>query len=97
MVLRLMATILFKGNPIRTVGDLPQKGQKAPAFSLVKTDLSAVSSQDLAGKKVVLNIFPSIDTRTCPTSVPPFHKRSLKHHLTCRRIKKLKIAVFPEH
>ncbi len=76
MVLRLMATILFKGNPIRTVGDLPQKGQKAPAFSLVKTDLSAVSSQDLVGKKVVLNIFPSIDTGTCATSVRTFHKHA---------------------
>jgi len=76
MVPRLMATITFKGNPIRTVGNLPQKGEKAPAFALVKTDLSTVTSQDLVGKKVVLNIFPSIDTGTCATSVRTFHKNA---------------------
>ncbi len=74
-----MATITFKGNPIRTVGELPSTGQKAPAFALVKTDLSTVASQDLVGKRVVLNIFPSIDTGTCATSVRTFHKHAAEH------------------
>lgn len=69
-----MAQITFKGNPLNTVGKLPAKGSKAPAFSLVKTDLSDVRLADLAGKKVVLNIFPSIDTPTCQLSTRRFNK-----------------------
>lgn len=71
-----MATITFKGNPVRTSGNLPTKGQKAPSFALVKTDLSTVTDKDLAGKTVVLNIFPSIDTGTCATSVRTFNKNA---------------------
>ncbi|HIJ63130.1 MAG TPA: thiol peroxidase [Rhodospirillaceae bacterium] len=68
-----MAKITLKGNPINTVGDLPAVGAKAPDFRLVKTDLSEVTLADLAGKKVVLNIFPSVDTPTCATSVRRFN------------------------
>lgn len=68
-----MAKITLKGNPINTVGDLPAVGAKAPDFRLVKTDLSEVTLADLAGKTVVLNIFPSIDTPTCATSVRRFN------------------------
>ena len=68
-----MASITLKGNPISTVGTLPAKGAKAPAFSAVKTDLSVCSLSDLAGKKVVLNIFPSIDTGVCATSTRRFN------------------------
>ncbi|MEQ1634976.1 MAG: thiol peroxidase, partial [Planctomycetota bacterium] len=71
-----MATITFKGNPVRTSGNLPTKGQKAPSFALVKTDLSTVTDKELAGKTVVLNIFPSIDTGTCATSVRTFNKNA---------------------
>jgi thiol peroxidase len=71
-----MATITLKGNPIQTAGDLPAKGGAAPAFSLVKTDLSEANLQSYAGKKVVLNIFPSIDTPVCATSVRTFNKRA---------------------
>jgi hypothetical protein len=59
-----MATVTLKGTPIHTVGELPKVGSAAPAFSLVKSDLSTVTSKDLAGKRVVLNIFPSVDTGT---------------------------------
>lgn len=69
-----MATITFKGNPIQTVGDLPQVGEKAPEFTLVGTDMAEVSSDDLAGRTVILNIFPSLDTGTCAASVRRFNE-----------------------
>lgn len=68
-----MATITLKGNPVQTSGELPAKGSQAPAFTLVRTDLSEVSLADLAGKRVVLNIFPSVDTPTCAQSVRHFN------------------------
>jgi thiol peroxidase len=68
-----MAKITFKGNPINTVGTLPSLGSKAPDFKLTKTDLADVSLKDFAGKKVILNIFPSIDTGVCATSVRKFN------------------------
>ncbi|MEK7414241.1 MAG: thiol peroxidase [Planctomycetota bacterium] len=73
-----MATITLKGNPITTVGALPTVGTQAPAFSLVKTDLATVTSQELRGKRVVLNIFPSVDTPTCATSVRRFNAEASK-------------------
>lgn len=71
-----MATVTLQGNPLETVGELPAVGSKAPAFELVKTDLSTVSLSDLAGKNVVLNIFPSIDTGTCAMSVRKFNEKA---------------------
>lgn len=68
-----MATVTLKGNPIHTVGDLPKVGAQAPDFKLTKDDLSDVSLKDFAGKKVILNIFPSIDTGTCAMSVRKFN------------------------
>jgi thiol peroxidase len=68
-----MATITLKGNPVQTSGELPATGSRAPAFTLVRTDLSEVSLADLAGKRVVLNIFPSVDTPTCAQSVRHFN------------------------
>ena len=69
-----MATITLKGNAIETVGSLPAKGSAAPNFTLIKTDLSEVTLADYKGKKIVLNIFPSIDTPVCATSVRQFNK-----------------------
>ncbi len=69
-----MATTNFKGNAVQTNGDLPKVGEKAPDFKLVKGDLSEVTLADFAGKKVILNIFPSIDTGVCATSVRKFNK-----------------------
>lgn len=71
-----MATVTLKGNPFNTNGDLPAVGSKAPTFSLVKTDLSEVSNASLAGKRVVLNIFPSVDTPTCAQSVRTFNAQA---------------------
>jgi thiol peroxidase len=71
-----MATITFKSAPVHTKGDLPKVGSKAPEFRLVKTDLSEMSSQDTAGKRVILNIFPSIDTPVCATSVRRFNEQA---------------------
>lgn len=68
-----MATITLKGTPVQTVGDLPAIGSQAPAFTLVRTDLSEVSLADLAGRRAVLNIFPSVDTPTCAQSVRHFN------------------------
>ncbi|MCX2678711.1 thiol peroxidase [Galbibacter sp. EGI 63066] len=73
-----MATVTLKGNQIHTSGELPQKGSTAPDFSLVKTDLSATSLSDYKGSKVILNIFPSVDTGTCATSVRTFNKEASK-------------------
>lgn len=69
-----MAQITFKGNAVQTAGDLPEVGSKAPEFKLVKTDLSEVSLASLKGKKVVLNIFPSIDTGICAASARRFNQ-----------------------
>ena len=71
-----MATTALRGNPVQTNSDLPTVGSKAPAFSLVKQDLSNVTLESLAGKTVVLNIFPSIDTPTCATSVRKFNEKA---------------------
>ncbi len=73
-----MATVTLKGNPITTSGSLPAVGSKAPDFSLVKVDLSNVALKDFAGKKLILNIFPSIDTPTCATSVRRFNVEAAK-------------------
>lgn len=71
-----MATITLGGNPIHTNGELPQIGSKALDFSLVKTDLSTASLADFSGKRVILNIFPSIDTGTCAQSVRTFNEKA---------------------
>jgi len=75
-----MTAIKFKGNTIHTKGNLPTVGAMAPAFTLTKTDLSELNLKDLAGKKIVLNIFPSIDTGVCAASVRHFNKEA--SHLT---------------
>lgn len=69
-----MATITFKGNEIHTNGQLPEVGSKAIDFTLTKNDLSAASLADFAGKRVILNIFPSIDTGICAASVRHFNQ-----------------------
>ncbi len=71
-----MAQVTLKGNPVNTIGELPNVGNQAPAFDLVKTDLSEISLADYEGKKIVLNIFPSIDTGTCAMSVRQFNQRA---------------------
>lgn len=71
-----MATVTMKGNPVETVGNLPAVGTQAPAFTLAAADLSDLTLASLAGKRVVLNIFPSIDTPTCATSVREFNQRA---------------------
>lgn len=71
-----MANILLGGNPISTSGELPQTGTKAPEFTLVKTDLSTVTLADFKGSKLVLNIFPSIDTGTCAASTRKFNEKA---------------------
>lgn len=69
-----MATITLKGNPVHSSGNRPAKGTKAPDFTLVKSDLSHLSLKELEGKKVILNIFPSLDTGICATSVRKFNQ-----------------------
>ncbi len=68
-----MAEITLKGNRIHTLGTLPEKGTRAPEFTLVKNDLSEAKLSDYKGKRVVLNIFPSLDTPTCAASVRRFN------------------------
>jgi len=71
-----MATIAFKGNPVKTAGDLPKVGAKAPDFRLTKTDLGTATLADYRGKKKIVNIFPSIDTGVCATSVRKFNEKA---------------------
>jgi len=73
-----MAQITFKGNPINTAGSLPKVGDTAPALTLTKADLSPVTLSEFKGKKVVLNIFPSIDTPICANSVRRFNEEAGK-------------------
>lgn len=68
-----MATITLKGNAFHTVGELPAVGSQLADFKLVKTDLSLLQNSDLKGKKVVYNIFPSLDTDVCASSVRKFN------------------------
>jgi len=69
-----MATITLNGDALQTAGDLPAVGTQAPGFTLVKTDLSEVSLSDLSGKRIILNIFPSLDTDVCAASVRRFNE-----------------------
>lgn len=68
-----MATTHLGETPVQTAGDLPAVGAAAPAFALTRSDLSPVSLEDFAGKRVILNIFPSIDTAVCAMSVRTFN------------------------
>lgn len=69
-----MSQVTLKGNPVNTIGTLPAVGSDAKDFELVAGDLSTKSLADFAGKNLILNIFPSIDTGTCATSVRSFNK-----------------------
>ena len=71
-----MADITLGGNAIKTSGKLPENGTQAPDFTLVKTDLSTASLADFKGRKLVLNIFPSVDTGTCAASVRKFNEKA---------------------
>ncbi len=71
-----MTQITLKDNPINTIGSLPAVGSQAPDFLLTKTDLSDITSEDLRGKRVILNIFPSIDTDVCAASVRFFNAKA---------------------
>ncbi len=71
-----MAKITLQGNPVDTLGNLPNTGNQAPEFTLVAGDLSEKKLSDFSGSKLVLNIFPSVDTGTCATSVRTFNKKA---------------------
>lgn len=73
-----MADITLRGNTIHTSGELPKTGGEAPGFRLVTKELKDVSLHEYAGKKKVLNIFPSVDTPTCATSVRKFNAEASK-------------------
>ena len=73
-----MASITLGGNPIHTIGELPKVGTKLADFKLVKNDLSTATLTDFAGTNLILNIFPSIDTGTCATSVRTFNATASK-------------------
>ena len=71
-----MATVTLKGSEIHTTGTLPEVGTPAPDFSMTRGDLSTASLTDYRGKKLVMNVFPSIDTGTCAQSVRAFNKEA---------------------
>lgn len=71
-----MADTALSGNPVHTVGELPAVGAQAPNFTTVAADLSEVHGDELRGKRVVINIFPSVDTGVCAASEREFNKRA---------------------
>lgn len=71
-----MASVTLQGNAFNTVGTLPKVGSKAPNFTLVETDLSETTLADYAGSKLILNIFPSVDTGVCATSIRTFNQKA---------------------
>jgi thiol peroxidase len=71
-----MANITLGGNPTSTCGELPEIGNKAPEFYLTATDMSTKNLESYAGKKIVMNIFPSVDTGVCATSVRKFNEKA---------------------
>lgn len=71
-----METIYFQGNPIHTYGTLPPVGEKAPCFTLVDTNLKELRCTEFQGQKLILNVFPSLDTEVCATSVRKFNKEA---------------------
>lgn len=71
-----MSQVTFKGTAVQTKGELPLVGTKAPDFGLTAGDLSTTKLSDFLGKRVILNIFPSIDTGTCANSVRTFNKEA---------------------
>ena len=73
-----MAQIAFKGNPVHTTGELPKAGESAPDFRLTGTDLADISLASYQGKKLVVNIFPSLDTPVCAASVRRFNEEAGK-------------------
>lgn len=72
----MSTTVNLGGNPVEVAGDFPQQGQKAAAFSLVGNGLADVTLASFAGKRKVLNIFPSVDTPTCAMSVRQFNQQA---------------------
>jgi thiol peroxidase len=83
-----MAQITLRGNPISTVGELPAVGSTAPGFTLTGTDLGEVRNTDFRGKPVLLNIFPSVDTPVCATSVRTFNERAAGGGVTVLNVSK---------
>ena len=71
-----MSSVTLRGNLISIGGTFPVKGDKAPAFTLVAKDLSDVSLSSLTGKRKILNIFPSVDTPVCATSIRTFNAKA---------------------
>lgn len=71
-----MSQITFQGKKVTTYGQLPAKGEKAPHFELLKSDFSTATLEDFKGKRVIMNIFPSIDTGVCATSVRNFNEKA---------------------
>ncbi len=71
-----MAIVTLKGNEVHTLGNLPENGSQAPNFTLVKNDFSTATLADYKGQKIVLNIFPSLETSTCAQSVRQFNKEA---------------------
>lgn len=76
--MKQVESVTFKGSVIHTNGKMPQKGQEAPDFTAVAGDLSEVTLSSLRGKRVLLNIFPSLDTSVCATSVRKFNENAAR-------------------
>lgn len=71
-----METVYFKGTPCHTYGDVPGVGAKAACYNFVTPELKEISCNDFKGKRVVLNVFPSLDTPVCAASVRRFNQEA---------------------
>lgn len=78
-----MQTVYFKGSPVEVYGEIPSVGTPAPEFTLTGADLSDVTLENYKGKRLVLNIFPSLDTDVCAASVRRFNKEAASYDNTC--------------
>lgn len=74
-----MALITVKGTPIKITGNLPPVGSQAPDFTVTKTDLSDIHLKNYCGKRIILNIFPSLDTKTCASAMLQFNEIAAKY------------------
>lgn len=74
-----MSTIFFNGEPVQTIGSLPHVGTHAPDFTVTRTDLGEVKLKNYLGRKIILNIFPSLDTDTCAKAMKRFNEIAEKH------------------
>ena len=91
-----MQTVYFKGTPCHTYGTIPAVGEKAPCYNLVDINLKEIQCLDFRNKRVVLNVFPSLDTPVCAASVRRFNEEAAKMDNTVVICVSMEVSSVPE-